>query len=438
MLSYKRLALRYDRTATTITALVPLFMRRFTMPSMVCSGDFKETATRIRHRRTRHGRRPRLQVPRMPRSARCINLSRPRSTRGWMSSSSPCLQIVISGLALSSAGPWPRHCLPIVPMMALSPNPTVGGNPNTAVCEGRPDPDLSPLGGALTPHWGQVRPFCLPAGDALRPAAPPACSSGAYASAFDEVYVKGSDPSAPAEPPAVPPVAPRTDEETRIGRFYSYDGKGRVEVGRGTPIRLYNQFTRQILAQEPDPPTSVPALHRHARLLASVNLAMADAGIACWEAKYTYDLWRPYQGIRADEDGNDQTNSNPVWLPVGGRTANAQGALVANASPNFPAYPSGHASFGTAMFAMLRKFFGEERKFDFTLISEELPGVVRRFDHEIPLPGGTVRDRYRIAIDENSRSRIFLGVHYNFDATAGIAQGQQVADRIWPHFLRPV
>lgn len=252
----------------------------------------------------------------------------------------------------------------------------------------------------LTPGWGSIRPFILDYGAELRPVPYPLLTTGDYAAAFDEVRERGR-------------ARDRSEATARIGDFWSYDDK------RGTPIRLYNRHTREILTQRPRP-AAPTTLHTHARIFALVNLAMADAGIGCWEAKYAYNLWRPVHGIRlAGQDKNPATEPDENWRPLG-----RPNGPVPNTTPPFPAYTSGHSSFGTAAFAVLRKAYGSD-SIGFTLTSEEVSGS-RSFSS------------FTQAIEENGRSRIYLGVHWEFDNSRGRTLGQQVADRIWPDFLRPV
>ena len=101
-----------------------------------------------------------------------------------------------------------------------------------------------------------------------------------------------------------------------------------------------------------------------ARLLALVNMAMADAGIAIWESKYYYELWRPVTGIRESDagtgptglgDGNPATVGDPTFMPLGAPASNSTGP---NFTPPFPSYPSGHAGFGGALFQILRASTG--------------------------------------------------------------------------------
>jgi hypothetical protein len=152
----------------------------------------------------------------------------------------------------------------------------------------------------------------------------------------------------------------RTPEQTVIGLFWGYDGAAEL----GTPPRLYNQIVRQVaIAQNNDPA-------KNARLFAFVNAAMADAGILAWEQKYRYDLWRPVVGIREHDPSMgpaaaEAANTLPDvgdagWLPLGAPSTNSDGvrrAFKKNGTPHFPAYPSGHATFGAAAFQITRLFY---------------------------------------------------------------------------------
>ncbi|NJQ96593.1 MAG: vanadium-dependent haloperoxidase [Hydrococcus sp. CSU_1_8] len=139
----------------------------------------------------------------------------------------------------------------------------------------------------------------------------------------------------------------RTADETLIGIFWAYDGA----AGLGTPPRLYNQIVRRLAIAKGNTEA------QNARLFALVNAAMGDAGILAWDQKYIHDLWRPVVGIRehdesfgpaATEANNDISNDgDPFWLPLGAPNSNS---TKKNFTPNFPAYPSGHATFGAAAF----------------------------------------------------------------------------------------
>jgi hypothetical protein len=289
----------------------------------------------------------------------------------------------------------------------------------------RQDPiSLIPL--ALGAYWGQVKPFVLERGDQFRAPVPPRIDSPDYATAYNEVKAVGGD--------GIVTPTTRTAEQTLIGTFWAYDGTPSLCA----PPRLYNQITMRI-AERMGTDHDVVEL---ARLLALVNVAMADAGIAVWESKYYYQYWRPVTGIReADEhtgpsglgDGNPATAGDPTYSPLGAPASNLTGP---NFTPPFPAYPSGHAGFGGALFQTLRNFYRTDR-IRFSFVSDEFNGVTR--DHN-----GNVRpvvERHYTTLsqaeEENGQSRIYLGIHWAFDKTEGIAQGRRVADHVFKTILRP-
>lgn len=180
-----------------------------------------------------------------------------------------------------------------------------------------------------------------------------------------------------------------------------------------------------------------------ARLLALVNVAMADEGMAAWESKYHWDFWRPITGIREADpgtgptgrgDGNAATIGDRTFTPLGAPASNLTGP---NFTPPFPAYPSGHAGFGGAVFQTLRRFFGTDQ-IPFTFVSDEFNGET--LDNQGNVRPYTPRSFATLsqAEAENARSRIYLGIHWTFDATSGIAQGRAVADYVFDHAFLPV
>ncbi len=288
--------------------------------------------------------------------------------------------------------------------------------------EHRPDP-AQPGQGALGSKWGGVTPFTYAKGKHPHIPGPPALQSAAYLAAYNQVYSEGRSD-----------LALRKPQQAMMGVFWGYDGPQKL----GTPPRLYNQVVRAI-----SDPLNL-SLADEVRLLTLINVGMADAGIACWYHKYECNFWRPVVGIREaaygagpSERGDTyaKTAGDPFWLPLGLPHTNA--ARPAHCTPGFPAYPSGHSTFGATAFLLAAKFLGakpEKIKFDF--VSDEFNGV-NRDDH------GVIRPRLRrsftlaSAIEENADSRIYLGVHWKFDATDGIKLAKQLIDGIDAKFGKP-
>jgi hypothetical protein len=296
--------------------------------------------------------------------------------------------------------------------------------PSNAAGYWRQDPiSHHPL--ALGAHWDQVTPFIMLSANQFRAPVPPAINSPAYAAAYNEVKQLGGDG-------IITPTV-RTAEQTEIGLFWAYDGTPSLCA----PPRLYNQITVQLADQMRSNVIEM------ARLLALVNTAMADAGVAIWESKFYYQYWRPITGIREADagtgpsgtgDGNPATTGDTTFSPLGAPASNLTGP---NFTPPFPAYPSGHAGFGGALFQTLRKFYGTDN-IAFTFVSDEFNGLT----HD---NGGNVRpliprsfSTLSQAEEENGQSRIYLGIHWSFDKTEGIAQGRRVADFIFKRLFAPV
>jgi membrane-associated phospholipid phosphatase len=254
--------------------------------------------------------------------------------------------------------------------------------PGTAPGDFRPTPPNFPT--AVFTTWGQVTPFVLDTASQFRSPPPPALTSNAYANAINEVQSLGSATS-----------TTRTPEQTEIGKFWN------------PPIQnFWNQIADEVAAaHHSDLPTT-------ARLFAALNLSFADSAIAFYDAKYTYQLWRPVSAIQlADTDGNPNTIADPNWLPLAGNT------------PADPSYPGAHSTISAAGADVLATFYGDNQPFSVT--SPALPGVTRSFDS------------FSAAAEEAGISRIYAGVHTRLDHIAGLTLGHDVANFVLHNALLP-
>jgi hypothetical protein len=256
------------------------------------------------------------------------------------------------------------------------------------------------------PGWGNTLPWTMSAGKQFRPKGPlgfssmtSLLSSTGYAAQVNEVMSVGSRNS-----------KSRTTEQTRIAFFWANDVNGTYK-----PPGHLNTIT-QVVSRDRS-----LSMVENARLFALINLAMGDAGVVAWDAKYqtNIDLWRPISAIRlADTDGNSSTTADPSWEPLNSFT------------PPFPAYISGHATFGAAHAAVMAGYFGTDNV-KFTIKSED--------PFYLSLGGGSrTYQKFSDAAWENAISRLYLGVHYRFDATDGNRAGTELGKYVVRSFLRPL
>jgi hypothetical protein len=291
----------------------------------------------------------------------------------------------------------------------------------------QPDP-LNPDQGFLGPAWGNVAPFGIRSTDAIPTRTVPGLNSLEYTLAYMQAKRLGAEDS-----------TERTTDQTEIGIFWGYD----VARGLGDPPRLYNQIARVIAVQENN------TIGQNARMFALFNIAMADAGICCWGIKYRDDFWRPIVAIRrAAEDGNLDTVPDPNWQPLGAPRSNPLPTEHVNFTPPFPSYTSGHATFGGAAFKTLADFYQTDDinfSIPFDFISDEFNGVTQDIHASIPPIilnfVNQIEPRHYTSFSqaaaENAASRIFLGIHWRFDAVEGVSAGDRIADMDFDTKLRP-
>jgi hypothetical protein len=264
---------------------------------------------------------------------------------------------------------------------------TVTYTPGTEPGDWRPTlPRNAP---ALAPQWPQLVPFAMTRGDQFRAAGPPDLTRAEYTAAFNEVKALGRRDE-----------STRTAEQTQIGLFWADNaGVSPTPPGHWLDIALRESKHRGLTLSE------------NARLFAMLGVALADAAIVSWDAKFDDDFWRPITAIReADTDGNPATVADSDWLPL-------------IPTPPFPSYTSGHSTFSAAAAAVLGAVFGADTPFSTS--SADLPGVVRSFAS------------YEAAADEAARSRLYGGIHYSFDNNDGITTGRALGEYVVTNFFRP-
>jgi len=232
-------------------------------------------------------------------------------------------------------------------------------------------------------NWSHVTPFALERANQFRPGPPPMLASDAYGDAFNQIKSLGIANSTTA-----------TADEALTGRFWN-----------GAIQNYWNEIA-QTLSQARGLSTA-----QNARLFALLNLSFADDVIAFYDAKYTYNFWRPVTAIRAADPAiNPETIADPTWLPEVGKTA-----------PD-PSYPGAHAVISASAAEVLISFLERDHA-DFNVTSEVLPGVERSFTS------------ISAAAEEATLSRIFGGQHFRFDLTVGQRLGREVADFVVDNFL---
>jgi hypothetical protein len=233
----------------------------------------------------------------------------------------------------------------------------------------------------LLPQWGFVVPFGMSSSSQFRPPGPPALDSQQYAADYEEVKHLGAAVG-----------STRTEDQTEIALFWA-DG-----AGTETPPGHWNSIAQIVGAARGT------MLEENARLFALLNIAMADAAICSWDAKYTYHFWRPVTAISFAEP---QLN----WMSF-------------IRTPPFPDYTSGHSTFSAAAATVLPLFFGTE-DLPFTTGSDFLPGVYRSFS--------TCQD----AAEEAALSRIYGGIHFRSASEDGLEAGSSIGEWTVTHYLLP-
>ena len=253
--------------------------------------------------------------------------------------------------------------------------------PGVGVWERNPGIPLPPVLGLRLPG---IRPLALATASQFRPDGPNALTSADYADDFNQVKELGRFDS-----------NTRTAEQTAQALFWT-----------DHDLRQWNQgMLRLADARGLD-------LVQTARMLAMAHVSGGDAMIACFDAKFSYWFWRPYEAIaRADADGNPATTADPAWRPLA-------------ATPNFPEYPSAHACHSGAMAEALRTFFGSDK------VSFSLDSRVTR----------TVRQyrRFHDVVKDVNEARVLAGFHFRNSDQEGAQLGRDIARFVAGKLFQPL
>jgi hypothetical protein len=221
----------------------------------------------------------------------------------------------------------------------------------------------------------RITPFSMQSGSQFRPGPPPTLSSEVWTKDLNEIREVGSSTS-----------TKRTAEQTTMARFWFFTGP-----------RTYNPIVRQVAS------VKKMDLVDCARLYALSSIAAADAFIAVFDGKYTYNFWRPVTAIRnADLTNNSATPREASWMPLG-------------ATPLHPEYPCAHCIVAAAVSTVLQKVAGDEIE-EIALVSPTAPGVTRKWT------------RLHDYSDEVSNARIYAGFHYRFSTEIGKEMGKKIGE----------
>jgi membrane-associated phospholipid phosphatase len=251
------------------------------------------------------------------------------------------------------------------------------------------------------PQWPNVTPFVMEWGGDFRPPPPPDLNSDEYTAAVDQVMRLGSANS-----------EERTVDQSAIALFWA-DGGGTV-----TPPGRWNSIAMDMAL------THHASLLQSARSMALVNLALVDAGISAWDAKFAYDLWRPIDAIRkAGADNNAATIADLDWSPL-------------ISTPSFPSYTSGHSTFSAAAAAVLTSLYGSNVNFA-VRADKGSSGAWPPADDVSQLAVRTFTGFHAAAL-EAGMSRIYGGIHFSFDNAAGLRSGKAIGELVIAEALKPI
>ena len=238
---------------------------------------------------------------------------------------------------------------------------------------------------AAGPQFATMTPWVLIRASQFRLPPPPALGSPAYIADYNETKATGRGP-APA------PGTPLTDTQT-VARFWA-----------GNTSLFWNRIASQVASSRN------LSLVETAHLFGMLNVAMADAGMACWDGKFRYVFWRPVTAIQQSGPDGTPAGADPTWTPFLGTT------------PAHPEYPSGHSTLSGAASHLLATVFGDDTSF--TIDSETLPGTIKSFSS------------FSDALADIHNARVWGGIHFRTACRLGSELGVKVADWIMANAMK--
>jgi hypothetical protein len=242
---------------------------------------------------------------------------------------------------------------------------------------------VPPFNFVFAPHWENVKLFALNTKEQFRPLPPPSLTSEDYSKDFNEVLETGNAKSSNRT----------TDQSAYVKFWYEFSEAGWNRAARAAAIKKDLNLLET------------------ARLFALMDMAIADAYIAGWDAKIHYNFWRPYTAIRnASKDNNDHTEEDAQWEP-------------AMPTPPVQDYPSTHSALGNAAAAVLARILGDNTSFSFSSPTSINPETMRSFSG------------FSEAANENADSRVKAGIHFRFSCNAGQDLGNKIGNWVVDNYL---
>jgi len=238
----------------------------------------------------------------------------------------------------------------------------------------------------LFAEYARAKPWVMKSADEVRPVPAPDLKSALYARDYNETKDFGSAKS-----------AKRTAEQTETVKFWTQANLGPVWQDAARDLSAAKKLS----------------LAENARLFALLNMGIANTFITDWDAKFTYNRWRPMTAIRnGDQDGNDATERDAAWAPL-------------NANPMHPEYPSQAAIIAGVSIGILEGVFGANPTTPVVATDVNDAKLQRRYAN------------VQLLADEVQNVRVWGGIHFRTSLDVGYAMGKKIAVFMLENSLKP-